>query len=130
MKNVFRIIRIPFVYIAIFLLYLFQFILDFSGRVFIFIFRLPIILIQTLITLAITYWIIGQITAIITTGHFLIASYYDMSKYPVSVQNAFIIPQGQTIFNTFNWYVTPLLVIGIIEVLLSIFFNLYKPKNK
>lgn len=130
MKKLVHVIKIPFVYIAIFFLYVVQFVLNVSGMILLFILKLPMIVIQILTSLAITYWIVGQITALITVKKFLPASYFDMSKYPSNVQNAFIIPQGQSILNTYNWYVTPLLVLGIIIIIGVIAINVYPTKNK
>lgn len=130
MSKIITIVKAPFVYLAIIFLYVIQIFVVLLGKAMLFLVKLPVILIESVLSLGITYWIVGQITAFTTSGRFLPLSYFDMSQYNISVQNSFIISKGDSIFTTFNWYVTPLIILSIIEIITIVFLNLYTPNTE
>lgn len=130
MSKLITIVKAPFVYIAILFLYVIQIFVVLLGKAMLFLVKLPIIFIESVLSLGATYWIMGQITALTTLGKFLALSYFDMSKYNTDVQNAFIISKGNSVFTTFNWYVTPLIILSIMEIIIVVCLNLYTPNTE
>lgn len=80
------------------------------------IFKAPLFLLFWGMSFTITIWIYGQIVALITTHRFLILSYFDISKYPVTVQDVF--NAKFTFSATCNWYILPVVLLGLIEFVL------------
>ncbi len=79
-------------------------------------FKSPIFLLFWGIAFAITTWIYGQVIALITTHKFLPLSYFDLSKYPNQVQEIF--NANFELSSLLNWYILPLIILGVIEFIL------------
>ncbi len=76
-------------------------------------FKSPIFLLFYGITIALTTWIYGQVVALITTHSILPMSYFDISQYPITVQEAF--NEKFSFHAMCNWYILPLIVLGLFE---------------
>ncbi|MGO2786083.1 hypothetical protein [Lactococcus lactis] len=97
-----------------------------SGLIIRFVLISPLFLIQNLITGAIIIWIYGQVVALVTAHQFLPASYFDISKYPIYVQEVF--QTKMSFAGMWNWYIMPLAIVLLIEVVIS-FLVWFMPKE-
>ena len=97
-----------------------------SGLIIRFVLISPLFLIQNLITGAIIIWIYGQVVALVTAHKFLPASYFDISKYPIYVQEVF--QTKMSFAGMWNWYIMPLAIVLLIEVVIS-FLVWFIPKE-
>ena len=88
-----------------------------SGLIIRFFLLSPLFLVQNLVTGAIIIWIYGQIVALVTAHQFLPASYFDISKYPSYVQE--VLQTKMSFAGMWNWYIMPLVIVLLIEVVIS-----------
>lgn len=88
----------------------------------------PLILLQVIFSSTLVIWFLGEITAFVTMRKFVWMSYFDMSQYPIDVQQAFQLEKNESVINNLNIYTLPLLVVLFLVLCMSLYLWL-SPKK-